>query len=110
MKKTKLLRGTESQLLISYMKPHKKVVSSSVSRWIMAILKMAGIDTERFKAHSTRGAATSASAKVGVATRDILATAGWSSESTFSKFYHRASANSNLAKALLSTATKSQID
>lgn len=108
--KTKQCRGTESQLLISYVKPFKRVVSSTVSRWIVSGLKMAGIDTEKFGAHSTRGAATSASKKLGVAMRDILATAGWSSDSTFSKFYHRPSANSCMAKALLSVASKSHID
>ena len=108
--KTKLLRGSEKQLLISHVKPHKKVVSSTVSRWLLLGLNMAGVDTDQFKAHSVRGAATSASKNIGVAMRDILATAGWSSDSTFSKFYHRPSANSKLAKALLSRASKSQID
>jgi len=96
--------------LISHVKPYKKVVSSTVSRWILLGLSMAGVDTDQFKAHSVRGAATSASKNLGVAMRDILATAGWSSDSTFSSIYHRPSANSKLAKALLSGASKSQID
>ena len=52
------LRGQESQLLISYLKPYKKVVPSTVSRWIVDLLQKAGVDTEKFKAHSTRGEVT----------------------------------------------------
>ena len=62
--KTRALRGAETQLFISYAKPYKKVVSSTLSRWLVAALKMAGVDTDQFKAHSTRGAATSASSKL----------------------------------------------
>ena len=42
--------------------------------------------------------------------RDVLTTAGWSSSTTFSKFYHKPSANSEMAKLLLSAASKSQIE
>ena len=49
----------------------------------------AGIDISHFKAHSTRAASTSAAARLGVSTAQILLTADWSSASTFSKFYKR---------------------
>ncbi|XP_033096845.1 uncharacterized protein LOC117101084 [Anneissia japonica] len=62
---TRVIRGTENQLLVSYLKPHKKVVSSTVSRWICDMLSQAGVDTQQFKAHSTRGAAASASQRLG---------------------------------------------
>ena len=56
-----------SQLLLSYAnKPYHPVVSSTVARWLKTILKEAGIDTSIFKAHSTRGASTSAAAYAGV--------------------------------------------
>ena len=110
LKKTESLRGSESQLLISHVKPFKKVVSSSISRWLLNILKQAGVNTDVFKAHSTRGAATSASVRLGASMRDVLTTAGWSSASTFSSFYHRPSAHSVVAKTLLGGASKSPID
>ena len=50
---------------------------------------MAGIDTSVFKAHSVRGASTSSALDRGVPMQDILATADWSRESTFRRFYYR---------------------
>ena len=50
---------------------------------------MAGVDSNIFSAHSTRGAASSKAAAVGVPIDSILATANWSRSSTFSKYYHR---------------------
>ena len=47
----------------------------------------AGIDVSHYKAHSTRAASTSAAARVGVSTAQILLTADGSSANTFSKFY-----------------------
>ena len=53
------------------------------------VMEMAGIDTSVFKAHSVRGASTSAALDRGVPMQDILATADWSRESTFRRFYYR---------------------
>ena len=102
--------GAETQLFISYAKPYKKVVSSTLSRWLVAALKMAGVDTDQFKTPFNKRCSNFSFIKAGVAMRDILATAGWASNSTFSRFYHRPSANSNMARALLASATKSPID
>ena len=110
LSRTKSLRGSETQLLISHIKPHRKVVSSTISRWMIEMLDLAGVDTNKFKAHSTRGAASSASFKLGVSMKDILEAAGWCSDSTFSRFYHRPSASSMIAKAILNVASKSPID
>ena len=52
-------------------------------------LEQAGIDTSVFGAHSTRGASSSAAARGGVMTEDILKAANWSLESVFQKFYHK---------------------
>ena len=34
IKRTEALRGSEKQLFISFIKPHKKVSNESISRWI----------------------------------------------------------------------------
>ena len=49
----------------------------------------AGIDTTRFKAHSTRAAATSKAKATGLNMADILKAGVWSRESTFEQFYHK---------------------
>ena len=80
---------SSSSLLISYIKPFKPVTAATIGRWIKTVLAQAGIDTNVFTAHSTRSASTSKAAAVAVPVDAILATAGWSAESTFRKFYNR---------------------
>jgi len=58
--KTDPLRNGNSQLVISYRRPHGPVSSATISRWIKENLADAGVDTDVFKAHSTRSASTSA--------------------------------------------------
>ena len=41
-------------LFLSVIKPFKPVSSSTIARWIKEILALSGIDTDIFKAHSTR--------------------------------------------------------
>ena len=98
---TRPFRQGESQLFLSYIRPHKKVGTSTISRWILKMLEIAGVDVSLFRAHSTRGAAASASAKLGVSMSDIMKAAGWASDSTFARHYHRPSASSVLARSLL---------
>ncbi|XP_065177241.1 uncharacterized protein LOC135807129 [Sycon ciliatum] len=93
----------QAQLLIATIQPYKAVSSSTVARWIKTVLAKAGIDTDIFKAHSVRSAATSAAADAGVTTTDILSAADWSSESIFQKFYYKPQKNNIFGKAVLST-------
>ena len=53
-----------NRLFLSFIKPHKPVTSSTLACWIRSLLGDSGIDTEIFKAHSVRGAATSAAANM----------------------------------------------
>lgn len=101
--RTRNLRGNHQQLFISFKKPHEPVSKDTISRWITNIMKDAGIDTTRFKPHSTRSASTSAADKLGVPVSLILQTAGWSNEQTFRKFYNKpvTPKEGGLAKALL---------
>ena len=86
---TRPLRGAESRLFVSFIKPHKAVTSSTIARWLWITLEQSGIDSSIFGTHSTRGASASAAAKGGITTEDILKAANWSSESVFQRFYHK---------------------
>ena len=86
MSKTKRLRGCEKQLFVSYTKPHKAVVKSTISRWIRDLLHRAGIDVSVYKAHSTRAAASSKAAQY-LPIEKILKAGGWSSSSSYIKHY-----------------------
>ena len=61
--------SNENRLFISFQKPYKPVCSSSIARWMKTVLASAGVDTDQFKAHSTRSAAASAAKSAGWADR-----------------------------------------
>jgi hypothetical protein len=87
--RTAHLRNNNSFLFISYLKPYNKASCNTISRWIKNVLCLSGINTDIFKAHSTRSAATSAAFIAGIPIADILKTAGWTSECTFTKYYNK---------------------
>lgn len=79
--------GAKTQLLLSYIKPHVEVLSSTVSQWIKQTLKLSGRDITKFKEHSKT---TASSSKVGSTTllvSDILVRSSWSQKSTWQRFY-----------------------
>ena len=88
-------------LLLSYIKPHKPVTSQCLANWLKEILGKAGIDTSVFKAHSVRGASSTAVSVKGVLIEDILRTADGSTDSTFRRFYYRPVQTNNYAQTLL---------
>ena len=89
IKRTKLIREAERRLFISYKKPHKRVSSQTISRWLKYVMSSAGIDTAKYKAHSTRAASTSAANNSDLPVSAILSQAGWSNEKTFRNFYNK---------------------
>ena len=98
---------SSQQLLLCYCKPYGPASRESISRWPKQVLKAAGVNTDVFKAYSTRSGAASAAKAADVPIGDITATAGWRSDSTFARFHDRpvtpeASANA-FAHAALST-------
>nr|CAI5857874.1 unnamed protein product [Callosobruchus analis] len=86
---TQSLRDGEDFVFISHQRPYRRVTKNSISRWIKDTLRKAGINTEIFKPHSTRHAATSAALKKGVQVETILKAAGWTQANMFARFYHR---------------------
>ncbi|PFX21005.1 hypothetical protein AWC38_SpisGene14530 [Stylophora pistillata] len=65
-------RSKANKLLLSYIRPHRPISSESLSRWLVSFLSSAGVDTTIFKAHSVRGAASSAAMSAGISLKDIL--------------------------------------
>ena len=91
--RTRQLRGSHTTLFLGV----------TIARWLKVLLGKAGVNTDIFKAHSTRSASTSAAAAAGVTTGDILKVADWSSEAVFQKFYHKPSASNQFGLAVLSS-------
>ena len=79
----------QSQLLLSFVNPHKAVVKSTISGWLKFVLKEAGVNTDTFKAHSVRSASSSKASFSGLSVKDILSRGNWSNKSTWQKFYHK---------------------
>jgi hypothetical protein len=82
-----------TSLLLSSNKPHGPASVAKIGRWIEDQLKIAGIDTSIFTAHSTRGAEASIAVLSGVPIETIFDTGHWARESMFTQFYHREVAN-----------------
>ena len=89
-------------------RPHRPVSKDTVSRWLKAELKLAGIDTSTFSAHSTRAASTSAAKAQNLSINTIMDSAGWSSENTFMKYYNKTiyKPTDNFGKQLLNALQK----
>ena len=85
---TKNLRTT-NQLIISYKKPHKALITSTISRWCKVTFGKAGIDIEKYSSHSTRSASTSKAKIKGLTLSEINKAAGWKETSTFRPFYDK---------------------
>ena len=66
----------DDYLLLSYVKPYRHIGTSSIGRWIKTVLELGGVDTEKFKAHSTKSAATSRASRL-IPTEEILKHMGW---------------------------------
>ncbi|CAC5361900.1 unnamed protein product [Mytilus coruscus] len=94
-------RLNRNWLLLSFVKPHHPVTTSTLARWLKSVISSAGIDTANYKAHSTRSACTSKAFRAGVSSSEIMKQARWSNLTTFSRFYYKPLAGSDFQKAVL---------
>ena len=79
----------QSKLFLTTIKPHSPATKTTISNWIKQTLKLAGIDTQQFTAHSTRSAAASKAESRSLPREIILARGNWKNKSTFERFYNR---------------------
>lgn len=87
--KTSRLRGEIDSLFLTIKKPIRAVSAAIIGKWIKAAMSRCGI-SEKFTAHLTRHAATSAALKRGLDLESIRKTASWSKNSqVFAKHYNR---------------------
>ena len=94
---------TNTQLMLSIAKPIHPVGSTTIARCLVSIMHNSGIDTARFRGHSTRSATTSAALQRGLSLQQILSVTDWSRESTFSRYYLRNVESSSSVSELLPT-------
>ena len=101
LKRTQPLRGKETQLFLSFTRPHRAISKETLSRWIRTVMSSAGIDVASFKPHSTRSASTSKAKAACIPMDEILRTAGWSSSRSFDRFYDKPVQSTTFASAVL---------
>lgn len=90
LERSKAWRSKEdSQLLLSHVNPHDPVAVGTVSKWLMQVLELSGIDTNTFTGHSTRYASTSKAKVVGIPLQEIVKRGQWSSDLMFRNRYCR---------------------
>lgn len=87
LERTSALRQ-DNKLFVSIQKPHKPVSAQTISRWLVQVLRTAGVSTS-FGAHSTRHASSSMAHSREVSMDTILKTVGWAREKTFASFYRK---------------------
>jgi hypothetical protein len=88
--------------LLGTVAPHNPVKTGTIANWLKKVMTAAGIDTEKYKAHSTRAASTSKAKIGGLSVQDSLKQANWSRSGTFARFYERDTKGSIFADKVLS--------
>ena len=94
--------GQPNKLFLATIRPHKPVTSATLGHWIKNLLYDSGIDPNTFKAHSTRGAASSTAARAGLSVSSIVKMANWSNDNTFRRFYYKPIHDSSFGRTVLS--------
>ena len=90
LRRTKPLRKPGAkQLLLSYIFPYGPISRDTLARWTVNVLRMSGLDTAKFKGHSTRGAAASKAYRIGCNINAIMRLAGWKCSVSFAKHYRK---------------------
>ena len=79
----------EWRVLLSFVQPHKPLVTLTISGLIKKVLTISRVDIGVFEGHSTRSASTSKSARSWLSVPDILERGCWSNSSTWQKFYNK---------------------
>ena len=86
---------------LSFKPPHKAVKSAIIVRWVVNVLKEAGVNISVFSAYSTRSAASSKTSDKGLNLAEISKAAGWSNAKTFAMFYKK-TIDENFGEVILS--------
>ena len=87
--RTHKVRRGRTQLLLSYITPNAPISRASLARWTINVLTLAGVDTAKYKGHSTRGASASSAKAMGASLNAIMRNACWRDAKSFGIYYHK---------------------
>lgn len=100
LEKTKGFRQNYEKLFLSWCSK-RPVTKQSIARWLVEVLKLSGINTSIFRAHSFRGASLSYALEKGASIQQIISAGNWSNETTFRRFYCSPSEESEIGRLIL---------
>ena len=100
IERTKNFREQDGKLFLSWA-TKKPVSRQTLSRWLVHVLYLSGIDTSSFQAHSYRGAGLSHAFQKGATINQVVQAGSWSNEATFRTFYNAPSSDSAIGKIIL---------
>ena len=89
MKRREEFSNTGTKFFVTSRPPHNPAHKDTIGRWVKDMLKDAGIDTDLFKVHSVRAAASSKALVCGAPLSDVLKAGDWSGARTFFSFYRK---------------------
>ena len=90
IQRTNSLRNPKSiRLFLQQRRPYEDLQPRSIAIDTLRVMKMAEVDTTKFKSHSVRGAAATTASDLGMEVDQVMACARWSSFTTFEVFYNR---------------------
>ena len=100
-------KRSSDSLFVKLVKPHDAVSPVTIGSWLKQLLHRIGVDTSRFKGHSTRAAASSKACHRGASVKDIMDRGLWRQSSTWQRFYNKniIDTPSTIQSALLSHKT-----
>lgn len=97
-----------TQLFLSW-QTKAPVSKQTISRWLKQILRIAGINTDQFSAHSYRGAGVSTAYKHGATIPQILNAGDWTNVGTFKTYYNNPDISSAVGKIILNQYKEAQV-
>ena len=74
-------------LVLTHRKPRRPATKSSIARWLKQVLRLAGVDSSVFTAHSFRSSSTSSAKAAAIPIATILGKGQWTSERTWRNHY-----------------------
>lgn len=86
----------------------RPVTKATLARWLTTVLKLAGINTEQFTAHSYRGASLSGAHEKGASIDQIVKAGNWKSVDTFKSHYCAPTNTSAVGRLILEHYTGEQ--
>ena len=104
---TRTVRSDEAIFLfVAAVPPHGNLTADCLRNWLKSTMTAAGIP-DHFTPHTIRAVTTSTAFDADTPLEDILASANWSTSTTFERFYHLGSPQASAPSARAARRTRS---